>query len=122
MSTDSGVENKILECIDEGLDALGKSGKQALIHYLERNIDLKREEIPKKPELFCKGLILVLGEQGSKALGKRITRKLLQSFKLEKKMNLTFVEVIERIKAAQKTRGEAETEQLSDADLDPSEC
>lgn len=101
MSHDSDTEQKILRCIDEGLETLGKSGKRALIQYLERNIGLKKKEIPKNPELFCKGLDSVFGEQGSKAIRKWLVQELLRNFRLEKKANLTFAKAIEMIRAAQ---------------------
>jgi hypothetical protein len=102
MSFNPDVEQKILKCVDEVLEALGESGRQAVHYYLERNTGLRREEIPQKPELFCKGLSLIFGEQGANVVGSWIVQKLTVSFGLEKKSNLTLAEVIDMIKATRK--------------------
>ena len=101
MSLDPGTERKISQCIDDALETLGKGGKQALSHYLEKNIGLKTEEIPKKPDLFCKGLNFVFGEQGADALETAIVQRLLTSLGLEIKSKLTLAEAISITKAAQ---------------------
>jgi hypothetical protein len=102
MSFNPDVEQKILQCVDEVLEALGESGRQAVHYYLERNNGLRREEIPQKPELFCKGLSLIFGEQGANVVGSWIVQKLVVSFGLKKKSNLTLAEVIDMIRTAQK--------------------
>jgi hypothetical protein len=102
MSFDPDIEQKILQCIDEVLETLGGSGRRALNRYLKKDIGLKREEIPEKPELFYRGLNLIFGEQGASAVGDSIAQKLLTSFGLKQKSNLTLLEVIQMIKAAQK--------------------
>jgi hypothetical protein len=68
MSLGLDTERKISHCVSEVLETLGKSGKQALTHYLDTNMGLKKEEIPQKPELFSKGLNLIFGEQGADVL------------------------------------------------------
>jgi len=102
MSFDPSVEQRILQCVDEVLEAIGESGRQAVHYYLEKNAGLRREEIPQKPELFCKGLSLIFGEQGADVVGSWIVQKLVASFELEKKSNLTLAEAIDLIKAARK--------------------
>lgn len=102
MPFDHGVEQKILHCVDEVLETLGESGRQAVHYYLETDTGLRREEIPEKPELFCKGLKLIFGEQGADIVGNWIVQKLLTSFELEQKSNLTLTEAIDMIKAVRK--------------------
>jgi hypothetical protein len=101
MSLDADTEREILQCVDEVLETLGKKGRQALTQYLERSIGLKREEIPQKPELFRKGLSLILGEHGADVLETAIVQKLLTSLGLGRKPKLTLADVICIIKAAQ---------------------
>jgi hypothetical protein len=102
MSLDADTERKISHCVSEVLETLGKNGKQALTHYLDTNMGLKKEEILQKPELFSKGLDLIFGEQGADVLETAIVRKLQTSFGLVPKSKLTFVEAIGIIRVAQK--------------------
>ena len=102
MSLDPDTQRKISQCIDDVLETLGKSGKQALTHHLEKNIGLKTEDIPRKPDLFCKGLNLIFGEQGADLLETAIVQKLLTSLGLDPKSKLTLEEAISTIKKAQK--------------------
>ena len=101
MSLDTDTEHKIQQCINEVLETLGKSGKQAFTHYLEKDIGLKKEEIPQKPELFSKGLNLIFGEQGADLLETAIVQKLLTTLGLDRKPKLTLADVMCIIKAAQ---------------------
>jgi hypothetical protein len=101
MSSDRSVEQKILLCIDEALEVLGKDGKQTLKNHLQRCIHLERT-IVEEPELFRKRLGWVLGEQSAKALEAWIVRKLTSSFELNDKVNLTFTQAINRIKSARR--------------------
>jgi hypothetical protein len=101
MSLDPDTEHKIMQCVDEALETLGKRGKQALTRNLERNIGLKKKEIPQKPELFHEGLNLILGKRGADVLETAIVQKLLTSSGIDPKSKMTLTEVIDIIKAAQ---------------------
>ncbi len=101
MSLDLDTERKISQCINDTLETLGKDGKRALRRYLEEDIGLKIQEIPQKPDLFCKGLNQVFGEQGADALETAIVQRLLASLRLDPKSKLTLTEAISIIKAAQ---------------------
>jgi hypothetical protein len=61
----SEFEKLLLEAIDEGLSSLGDSAKQALYFHLERNFDLKKQEIPQKIEEFAEALQKILGAGAS---------------------------------------------------------
>ncbi|MGA3192542.1 MAG: hypothetical protein ABSD73_08535 [Candidatus Bathyarchaeia archaeon] len=99
MSTDPDVEQRILQCIDEGLGTLGKSGRKALLLHLEKSAGIKRKEISTKPEQFCNELNLVLGRQGAILINKLIVKKLLADFGLRQKLDLTLTETLKMIKA-----------------------
>jgi hypothetical protein len=58
-------EKLLLEAIDEGLFSLGESAKQALYFHLERNFDIKKQEIPQKIEEFAEALEKILGAGAS---------------------------------------------------------
>lgn len=103
MTTESKVKQKILQCIDDALQALGDGGRKAIYYYLEKNLGLKREEIPRKPEIFWKGLNSIFGEEGARIIEKWILQKLGISFELKVGSKLTFFEAIAIIKA--KPRG-----------------
>lgn len=98
MPLDTETKHEISRCVSEALDTLGKEGKQILMHYLDAHMGLKEEEIPQKPELFSKGLNLILGEQGANTLETTIAQELQTSFKLLHNSKLTFTEAINIIK------------------------
>lgn len=102
MTSEFDLEKRIMQCIDDGLQALGDEGKKAIYYHLEKNFTLKREEIPKKPEIFWKGLNSIFGEEGADTIGKWIIRKLRMSFYLKQRSKITFAEAIAMIKAVQK--------------------
>ena len=99
MSLDPEIERRILQCVDEVLEALGKSEAQACFSYLERNLGLKKEEIPRKPEQFSKGLNLIFGEQAANVLETAIVQKLLTSLGIDLKAELTLSGAIVIVKA-----------------------
>ncbi|MGB8780413.1 MAG: hypothetical protein WCD81_07165 [Candidatus Bathyarchaeia archaeon] len=101
MSADPDVEQRILQCVDEALGTLGKSGRKALLLHLEKSAGIKRKEISTKPELFCNELNLILGRQGAVLISKLIVKKLLTGFGLRQKSDLTVTETIKLIKATQ---------------------
>lgn len=102
MTSESMDEHKVLQCIDDGLQALGDSGKKAIYYYLKKDFRLKRDEIPKKPETFCRGLTLMFGEEGADIIEKWIIEKLKISFHLKQRSEITFAKAIDMIKASQK--------------------
>jgi hypothetical protein len=101
MSTDPDVEQKILQCVDEALGTLGKSGRKAILLHLEKSACIKRKEISTNPELFSDELNLILGRQGAVLVSKLIVKKLQADFGLRQKSNLTLAEAIKMIKATQ---------------------
>lgn len=102
MTAESKLEKRIMQCVDDGLEVLGDSGKNAVYYYLEKNFGVKRKEIPKKPELFRKGLIFIFGEEGTDLIEKWIVEKLRTSFDLKQQSKTTFAEAVAMIKAQAK--------------------
>ena len=101
MSANPDVEHRILQCIDEALGTLGKSGRKALLLHLEKSAGIKRKEISANPEVFSNELNMILGRQGAVLVSKMIVRKLQTGFGLQPKSNLTLAEAIRMIRAAQ---------------------
>lgn len=99
MSLDPETERRILQCVDEVLETLGKSEAQIFISYLARSLGLKKKEIPRKPEQFSKGLTLVFGEKAASVLETAIVQKLLASLGIDRKTKLTLARVIVIVKA-----------------------
>jgi hypothetical protein len=99
MSLDPETERRILQCVDEVLETLGKSEAQIFISYLARSLGLKKKEIPRKPEQFSKGLKLVFGEKAASVLETAIVQKLLASLGIDRKTKLTLARVIVIVKA-----------------------
>jgi hypothetical protein len=102
MTAESKLEKRIMQCVDDGLKVLGDGGKKAVYYYLEKNLGLKQEEIPKKPEIFRKGLIFMFGEEGTGLIEKWIVEKLRMSFNLKQQFKITFAKAVAMIKAKQK--------------------
>jgi hypothetical protein len=100
MTADSNVEQEILQCIDDGLQILGDSCKEAINYYLEKN-GLKKEEIAEKPETLQKGLSQIFGEEGACIVEKWIVQKLTMKFELKQESKLTLVEAITMIRTTQ---------------------
>ncbi len=71
----------LLEAVDEGFLALGEVIKPAIYQYVERNCQVKREEIPGKLEAFHKCLEGVMGA-AAKVIEKLIARKLYTKLSL----------------------------------------
>ena len=99
MSLDPETERRILQCVDEVLEALGKSEARIFISYLARSLGLKKKEIPRKPEQFSKGLKLVFGEKAANVLETAIVQKLLTSLGIDLRTKLTLAGAIVIVKA-----------------------
>lgn len=107
MSLDPETERRILQCVDEVLETLGKSEAQIFISYLARSLGLKKKEIPRKPEQFSKGLTLVFGEKAASVLETAIVQKLLASLGIDRKTKLTLARVIVIVKAEREKSSDA---------------
>lgn len=100
------LTKKILQCIEDGLEILGTSGKVAIYHYLEKKVRLKKEDIPEKPELLSKRLTMIFGEGGTAAIEKNIVKKLTVCFILKNQPKITLTDAVAMIKERQKSYNE----------------
>jgi hypothetical protein len=56
-------EEKILECVDEGLDVFGSSVKNVIYWRFRTVYNCERDDITKRPELFSECLRSFFGER-----------------------------------------------------------
>ena len=100
---DKRSEQRILQCIDDGLGILGDSTKRVVYYNLSKN-GLKKAEIPAKPHTFCKGLTKIFGEEGAIMIEKCIVEKLQASFELEPQPDISLAKAVKIIRIRQKKR------------------
>ena len=89
-------ERLLLEAVDEQLTSLGESSKQALYFHLERGFNIKKQEIPQKPEAFVDAMERIFG-QGADYLEILIMKRLHSKIGLDVRLsapNLTFIEYV----------------------------
>lgn len=94
-------EKLFIEAVDEGLDALGESGKYTIFFHLEKSYSIKKHEIPKKPEVFAKGLEKIFGA-GASVLEKLIMKSLYSKLglKYEDVESRPFADYVKYVKEA----------------------
>ncbi len=93
-----------MEAVDEGLKVIGESGKQMFFFHLERTYSIKKQDIPRKPEIFAKGLEKIFGA-GASVIEKLILETLYSKLglKYEEKEHYTFVDYLKEIQEKQQT-------------------
>jgi hypothetical protein len=65
----------LLEAVDEGLSLVGKSAKQIIYFYLEKNFNITRDDVPQRVEEFANALEKMFGS-GAKIIEIQIMKKL----------------------------------------------
>ncbi|MGD8505695.1 MAG: hypothetical protein PVF15_03420 [Candidatus Bathyarchaeota archaeon] len=79
----------LIEAVDSGLQSFGESPRSAIYFHLERNLKLRREEIPEKVKSFHEGLENIFGS-GSRAVETIIVRDLYTKLGLEFEERIDF--------------------------------
>ena len=89
----------LVKAVDESLSFLGDSAKCSIYFYLETSFGIKREEIPKKPEVFAEKLE-ELFKDGSCYIKRLILKRLYESVGLELKCkkDYSFADYINEVK------------------------
>jgi hypothetical protein len=99
--TKSSFEKILLEAIDEGLEALGASSKQAIYFHLEKGFNIQKQEIPSNVEAFALAVEKLFGI-GANFLEALILKGLYEKTGLKGKEDafkgLTFAETVVAIK------------------------
>jgi hypothetical protein len=93
----SGCDNTlILQVIEKGLDSLGTTPKQAIWIFLEKDFNVKRDELPGNLKDFREGLQKIFG-LGYKFLDTLFCHYLQEATGKKFQKNLTFVECVESL-------------------------
>jgi len=100
----SGFDKILLESIDEGLLSLSKSVRHLIFYYLEKDFSLKKEDLPRKLEVFSSGLERILGAGGA-VVERFVAEKLYSKLGLEYDTSLNLVDAV--VFARKKAAGKA---------------
>lgn len=94
-------EKLLMEAVDEGLSSVGESPRRAIYFHLERSFDIKKEEIPKKVEVFEDAIEKIFGF-GADFLEilimKRLFEKIGGAFELKEASDFAFSEYVNMAK------------------------
>jgi hypothetical protein len=94
-------EKLLLEAVDEGLSSLGQSSMQAIYFHLEKNFNVKKQEIPCKIEVFEDAIEKFFG-LGANFLEilfmKRLHEKIEGVYVWHESSDLTFAEYVKAAK------------------------
>jgi len=117
-------EKLLLEAVDEQLNSLGESSKQALYFHLERGFNIKRQEIPYKTEAFVTAMEKIFG-LGAQYLEILIMKSLHEKIDYRVNLNapnLTFVKYVEAAKQGYCQRKASKKEELSQCHRIKAKC
>jgi len=94
-------EKLLMEAIDEGLFSVGESPRRAIYFHLEKSFDIKKEDIPKKIEVFEDAIEKIFGF-GADFLEVLIMKRLYEKtggvFELEEATDFAFSEYVNAVK------------------------
>jgi len=87
-------ERILLEAVDEGLSSLGESSKVAVYFHLQKNFNVRKEEIPCNVEAFAEAMEKIFG-QGATFLEILIMKRLHEKVRgASRSMDSTFKEYV----------------------------
>ena len=94
-----GLDQRIIDCIDDGSQVIGGRAKYVICECMDKNFRLKKDEIPQHLDVFKQAITSIYGEDVSKLIEELIVQKMTQTFELKHKSKLTFVEVVQQLNA-----------------------
>lgn len=97
----SDFERLLLQAVDEGLASLGDSSKQAIYFHLDRNFNIKKEQIPEKIEAFSGAIERIFGDGANFleiAIMKQLYEKVGGILEWNKSARLGFAEYVSATK------------------------
>lgn len=94
MKAFSEIDERILRCVDCGLEALGENVTCVVYYHVEKTFRLKKSDIPAKPEVFDQAIISIFGEKGAKTIERLIVQKMIKAFKLGRRSKHTFTNIV----------------------------
>ena len=94
------LQNTLLESVDEGLLALGETGREALYQCIQSKYQLTREEIPDNLETFHQALQDL--DAGAKIIEKLIVKNLYTTLglKFTERANWTLIDHVNNLRQA----------------------
>jgi len=73
---DREFKSLLLGAIDEALNMLGETSKEAIFFFIEEKFGLKKEEIPRNMEEFSNALRMIFGDVGCYFIEEQILNRL----------------------------------------------
>ena len=74
----------VLDCIDRQLGStLGEAVRESLYYSMERNQNLRKDQIPYRPDEFAKAIRMYFGAGSLDLIERMITRELTYSCRME---------------------------------------
>jgi len=102
----------LLGAVDEGLSTLGESSKQAIYFHLDKNFNIKREEIPERPEAFVQAIENIFG-LGASCLEVLIMQRLYEKiggvFEWQESKGFSFTEYVAAVKQSLQEKNKTKT-------------
>lgn len=101
------LDRALAEAIDESLMALGENIRRVIYYILENGYNLRRENIPKKPDIFDTGLRDILG-QGALVVEVDVIKRLYAKlgFTYEERVGWSFETYIAKLRKARQERAQ----------------
>lgn len=107
----SNFEKLLMEAIDEGLFSVGESPRRAIYFHLEKSFDIRKEDIPKKIEVFEDAIEKIFGFGADfleVLIMKRLYEKIGGVFELEEASDFAFSEYVNAVKRHLLEKGNSE--------------
>lgn len=101
---DLDFKKLILEAVDEGLSLLGDCSKQALYSHIEKNLKIRKQDIPDKIEKFSDAIERIFGHSAKLLqieIMKNLHKRVEHSFEYPaEKDDLVFIEYVKAARAS----------------------
>ncbi len=76
------VIDRVLECIDRGLLALGENTREAIYWHVRQDYGLSRDDFVARPAEFTKALVDWFGKGGERVLERAIVNEMKREFEI----------------------------------------
>ena len=75
-------EKRVLKCVDDAMDTFGENVRRVVYYYLERNFNLKSDDIVEHPQEFIDALRSIFAS-GIDVIERIITERIKEEFGIE---------------------------------------
>lgn len=93
-------ERLLLVAVDEGLSSLGESSKQAIYSHLDKQFNIKKQEIPNRIEAFTGAIESIFGPGANLleiVIMKHLHQKVRKDVSENLSENLSFIEYVDAV-------------------------